>query len=1643
LKKIFTLTLLVFILFLAACQNNPVDPTPVDEKPSAAEVEGIPLIVELRTSSTWSDLKILNTDLILSAEITSLIGDPSYFDLEDSTLAVEQSQEASANGEQVGLIASLILDESAVEDDVDLEFDLTKDCSNQSTISIYGVVEDQPRMIYQRDLGETEDCGGVAFSMGISGRLAAMETIGSANFAREEIVFRETEPPTIMNGLEIEFVTRSELSWMEGIELPSLEVLALVGEIEDFGHGNDMVFDLGQSEEEAQLGKWVGGRVRLEYDLEAEDQILDFTLHRGCTNETILQFFRVVEGERFPIPNLDNTYNTTIFECVDPIQVQVDLNKPQVDLRYFVLEKGHLDEGDQDAEGQIFLEAELSTNSNWAEIRLEDERVISSEMLSVAGDPTRVHVNLDTLKVEQPNSSAGSGLEMGVVARYGFIPGDDPVIPLKLDNGCLNQASIRFFANLDGKIVAIPLEGDQESLTAYGCEARDFTLDLEMVQAIIRAAELYDDLPLVAHLSDITGEVLVRQPGMEEFLQAWEGTPLNVGGELLTGANAEVYLTVSDGAVIRLGPNTIFGLEMGINSEEIIMPRFRLELGEMELASGSDGFLIITPKEVLGAIGSAALVTVSAEGEAEMDCIAGDCFQYDGTDATEGVKDDLPDVVAVVLDLVGAQFDLTGKPTDSDSDGVPDELDLCPEEGDHGFGLDSRGCPINNPSEDSDGDGILNGEDECPNLAAEVTRLDQDGCPIYQDTDGDGIENSQDLCPTKGDKGYGLNNDGCPYSIPDWDGDGYPDAMDACPTVYAPSFGSPMAWYDPAAPPNFWGCPYNDWDHNGIPDDAECEGDDCPPDRDGDGFLDDEDACPDYFGTRVSMDAMNLSGIGEIWYSNGCPVGDWDRNGIPDDVECEGCVPPGYYDECPDWDGDGICASEDICPDIAGIAEFNGCPSLDSDNDRIFDVSDDCPSLGDLGLGLLENGCPIMDTDRDGISDDQDWCIKLGDLGFGLNPFGCPLPDYESDDPLYPDHDSDGFIDFVDRCPNVYASTYWGFEYQGCPVGDFDLNGISDGDECTGEDCNQDWDGDGVPNVSDYCPTTWGTSLPSTAAIMGSIIDLWSEGPPSGCPYGDQDFDGVPDSNECSIEIECTNHDGDYLPDDTDMCPAVWSPYNSGCPVGDNNFNGIPDDSECTDCEPLDLSGNRTFDCTDEYCDLDSDGDGVNDYLDFCPTVGTDDFGLGINNIGCPIEPIDFDKDGIPDIEDRCPTLGAMTFGTVIDDSGCPTPPTDIEPECIDEDNDSVCLIDDLCPYVAGSLINQGCKEGDSDGDGVRDGADLCSGVVDPLRGVTPLGCPRVFRVRIDDKNTEGAIADTPVTGDTIRVYGPTLQLEQAADKDNDGFADDHDQCPNQGDQGYGLGRDGCPLPAPADSDGDGIVDTKDTCPKLGDQGAGLRDNGCPVSVKATTDPDGDGIVGSLDKCPEQGGDVGLDGCPKQAGDSDGDGVPDDRDSCPNQGNLGYGISRDGCPLKPPDTDGDGVADNQDRCPNKGDQGYGLSSDGCPVGAPDSDGDGVNDSLDKCPDKGDAGFGVDRAGCPLSNPNPPTAIPAKDSDGDGINDSMDKCPNEGDAGYGINARGCPNPAPEPTAAPVEPTAAPPPPPPKPTEAPPEPTSEPN
>ncbi len=168
-------------------------------------------------------------------------------------------------------------------------------------------------------------------------------------------------------------------------------------------------------------------------------------------------------------------------------------------------------------------------------------------------------------------------------------------------------------------------------------------------------------------------------------------------------------------------------------------------------------------------------------------------------------------------------------------------------------------------------------------------------------------------------------------------------------------------------------------------------------------------------------------------------IGDRDGDGYRDDVDQCPDQPEDFdnwedHDGCPeaDNDQDGILDADDHCPitaeDRDGHDDHDGCPDRDDhdrDGDGIIDTADQCPDQPeDRDNFEDENGCPDPDNDRDGIVDREDLCPNdPEDRDNFEDDNGCPDPD----------NDHDRIPDTRDRCPNE-PETYNAHEDEdGCP----------------------------------------------------------------------------------------------------------------------------------------------------------------------------------------------------------------------------------------------------------------------------------------------------------------------------------------------------------------------------------------------------------------------------------------------------------------------------------------------------------------------------------------------------------------------------------------------------------------------------------
>ncbi len=512
---------------------------------------------------------------------------------------------------------------------------------------------------------------------------------------------------------------------------------------------------------------------------------------------------------------------------------------------------------------------------------------------------------------------------------------------------------------------------------------------------------------------------------------------------------------------------------------------------------------------------------------------------------------------------------------------------------------------------------------------------------------------------------------------------------------------------------------------------------------------------------------------------------------------------------------------------------------------------------------------PRRDFDSDGVANVLDLCPNVPSGPRGKD--GCPAID---------DADSDGVPDAIDRCPYEPET----------------INGIRDEDGCPEYELAQGTALAHVlaPKANAPQPKPAGAPQKSVTPPSPTATKTSKASEPADAPVATTQVGRPGDQPASSTPSKAT------APEATAAAPK------GALPTGEPEALAAKESA----IAPPVLA----------FSETDSDGDGVPDEFDRCPSVPEDQDGFEDED-GCP-EP-DNDHDGIPDVKDSCP-FEAETVNGVDDEDGCP----------------------DLGP--------------DADGDGIADAVDRCPFEPETINGVRDEdGCPEP-----DEQPMQVALASllappvASMTGGATVVSSEVLQhtaLEQR-DSDHDGVLDEADRCPLEPEDKDGFeDEDGCPEP---DNDGDGLVDSKDQCPFEAETVNGWKDDdGCPDEHP---DIDGDGVPYALDRCPFEPGDA-SDGCPHVAlpalslpGFPGSSSSPDSPTASPTAKKA----------LAMADFDHDGVPDEADPCPMSAEDKDGFEDeDGCPE--PDNDRDGIPDAKDKCPLEAETINGVkDDDGCP-------------------------------------------------------------------------------
>ncbi|MGJ8716551.1 MAG: hypothetical protein ACSHXG_15740, partial [Maribacter stanieri] len=752
-----------------------------------------------------------------------------------------------------------------------------------------------------------------------------------------------------------------------------------------------------------------------------------------------------------------------------------------------------------------------------------------------------------------------------------------------------------------------------------------------------------------------------------------------------------------------------------------------------------------------------------------------------------------------------------------------------------------------------------------------------------------------------------TDNDGIPdYLDVDADNDGIYDAVEA-------GHGQPFD-----ANGRLTGAVGTD----GIPDSVQDAGEE---DSDSVNYTEDDsdaDGNPD----RIEVDSDNdgCSDSNEAYNNSNADGGDGGQYG-PDPAPFDsntGAVTTAAYTAPADRDGNTIADYTEFGPDIDNDGVADSCsPPIDSDNDGIFDNADldddndgildedECgelapefrPSLNAANLTFRSAGNPGNIGDTASYASVGTYNGDIIDIVIAVTENSDPanlvvnLNGFVAGGNLYPIHLEGASIDGKAGTTLTFLNQATGAPIV-LPVG---LTFLDIDDLAPGESVQFDrsqllyYDRSSAPASSLFVEDNQSVDFFGNA---GSFLTIRSAANNAG--LGDEAlWAGVRFVETNNLVVNVTKRE-----------------FNTGY---------VPDDATFTNT-PV-----RTY---VNYCDLDSDGDGVPNRLD----IDSDDDGiLDLVENGDAL--LDTDNDGridgpvgangVPDSAETAPESGDT--GPLVSTDG------DTIPDYLDQDADN-----DGIPDNIEAQTTQGYVEPlnvDSDGNGLDDAYETTPG---SGNGVTPVNTDGTDNVDyLDDDSDNDGITDR-IEGDDVNNDG-VADTTLLGDTDNDGFDDAFDgSVGDYEDPNGALTTDDPANDGLNNTDGDNQNDYRD----IDDDNDGILS-----SVEGALDGDSDGNPNYLDQ------------------DSDNDSIPDNVEA---QTTVGYAAPSGN------DTDNDGLDDTYEGAGNAG------------ITPVNTDGADLLDYLDLDSDN-DNVPDVTEASDFNSDGVPDTTISGNDIDNDGLDDNFD------------------------------------------------------
>ncbi|MDM8522467.1 SBBP repeat-containing protein [Desulfococcaceae bacterium HSG8] len=605
---------------------------------------------------------------------------------------------------------------------------------------------------------------------------------------------------------------------------------------------------------------------------------------------------------------------------------------------------------------------------------------------------------------------------------------------------------------------------------------------------------------------------------------------------------------------------------------------------------------------------------------------------------------------------------------------------------------------------------------------------------------------------------------------------------------------------------------------------------------------------------------------------------------------------PFYEDEpmttLADADGDGLCGSNDNCPDDSnpdqtdtdGDGWGDVCDCDDEDEDVNPDATEICNGTDDNCDGIADEGLPACSQDCN-----EDW----GGTAYTDECGECVGGNTGNTSTCTQDCNGDwGGTAAVDNCGEcVGGNTGEVACSQDC---NGDWGGTATVDNCgecvggnTGEvacsqDCNGDWGGTATV---DNCGECVGGNTGEVACSQDCNDDWGGTATVDNC-------------GECvggnTGEVACSqdcNDDwgGTATVDNCGECVGGNTGKIACSQDCNNDWGGTATVDNCREC----VGGNTgkvacSQDCNGDWGGTvaDADQDSVCDDVDNC---------LGTRNIN----QMDTDNDGLGDACDNCVS--------------------DPDPDQTDTDGDALGDVCDNCPDI------ENPDQENADGDELGDACDNCPDIENPDQedadgdevGDTCDNCP-------DDANPDQEDGDGDEVGDTCDNCASTSNSDQT-DADSDGIGDICDACVDMDNDNVCDEDDNCPgtfNPDQTDTDSDGLGDACDDCLDADqDTVCDGVDNCVGTPNPGQADADKDGVGNACDNCS---GDANY-----NQEDRDSDDVGDACDNCASASNPDQ-----------TDTDSDGQGNACDGCP---DDPYKIETGDCGCGVPDDRAGDLND----------------------------------------------------------------------------------------------------